>query len=267
MHPSIESKLAALEIRKNDRRKKGVILIIISCIPIIYLLMAYFNVISAPQIILPLIDVIIMLPLMILGLGVILILNPYSTTDRAFCEVIDAINMLQKSTQNELLRKHAFKKIKKAASILQPLERGKSRWYIDTRKEEQKFIRNLNTLVAPAVLDGNLEPGFLTEIALLFTDTNILGIKKMNEVLERNFEYKEAFDKSMMDNILNYYDTKIGRIMASFIMGYFIILLCTFIFSLITQQNPTIFIKERPEIILIGGATISVGLMQILKMP
>ena len=255
MQAQLEGKRFSIELAKKARRKRGAWLILAFgfLIGTFFINKYYFKNSTITEYN----AILIAFSILSLIFGLIQIFDPLNYDEKAFCKIIEAAELVEKSITNPDFRKLAYQKLNKASGYLESIDKGDGAWYSNIKEIENRFIKNLKNRVAPAVLEGELSYTNLENIALVFTDSDVNRMESINQSLEKQIEERKIPQVSNISIITTFFNTKLGKITASLLIGYILITFFSLMFVLLTNQDFKLFITNNPSIILIGGTTLS----------
>lgn len=139
----------------------------------------------------------------------------------------------------------------------------------------ERFKENLETIILPRITqqrDIEKMVTVLRSLAETFSEAlkpiTFQDIAIMNEQIEQYktrgitvaIESRPAPMRTLMRKIQ---ESTIGRVLVSLVLGYGLILIvCAFI---VLPQNLAVFVKEKPETVILGGSAIFSGIMFLWK--
>lgn len=254
MHPYLKAKLGSIEETRRESRKKGAILVLLAVLFIVIFIFNYYYIKNPAihNVFFPLFIGTIFLVIF----GIVMIFQPLNNDEIAFCKIIDASKNLEDSIMNPDLRKLAHRKVLDAAKILEYRDIGNAPWYSKIKATEKRFIHNLKTRVAPAILEGKISELLLRQYALVFTNPDIDEMEKINRVIEE-YEEIEIPETGYALTITSFLKSKIGKAISSILLGYTVMILLSLLYSLWIKKDFKLFLEENPKIILHGGAIIA----------
>lgn len=118
-------------------------------------------------------------------------------------------------------------------------------------------LENLETFLVPAAREGTLKPETLKVLAGVLSSPSMDGLRKLNSHLETNYTPDTEHDISLRETYENFRKTRQGRIIESLAFGFGIVLFFSYLYSVATQQDFSVFAKEHPEVVLLGSFTLS----------
>lgn len=257
MRKEIEKALLRLRIEGKETRKNMArnILIVFSLIAVFFFIPYFYPQLSQ----LFVIDALI-------GLfgGMYVFLNaipklyqPLRKEHQAFIKIAKAIEILEKSNE-PIAYEEAYRYVKEAYGILRGVELTKYvEWYREVNETFRQFLDNLKFVVLPAISKSNIKKEDLEAVALAVYETNPSEIKAVNHKLEKSYRKFGPPPKKveMLKKIMR--ESLIGNILGSLALGYTVVILISLIYVVATQQDFMIFLKERPDIVILGGLILS----------
>jgi hypothetical protein len=253
--------LANLEIEAKETRKKTVrnILIIVLLSVIFYLIPYDIPQLSA----MILVDVLIVIlgGIWIAFSAISTLIQPLDNESYAFKEVTKAWITLEKS-DDPIAYEEAYRCFKRAYITLSNLSLDELEWYKDTNFTLKRFFENMQLIVLPAIKNSKIKKEHLEQIALALHNTNVLKMATVNQMFEEEVEHgnyaKSAPPPKTMELLLKTFrESTIGRLIVSLIVGFGLVLIVCFIYSIGTQQDFITFAKDNPSIIILGGFGVS----------
>lgn len=266
MKREIEKALVRLEIEGRETRKTKArnILVIVAVAVLLYLIQFVYPQYSA----LLVIDALLVL---FGGFYTIIdaipsIYQPLKPEFHAFKEIARAIRLIYQSS-DPIAYKEAYRCLRHAHEILTNISLDHLEWYNETNETLERFLENLQSIVLPAITNSNIKKEHLEEIAIALYSIDPSKITEVNKTLEAETNYQksgpsqtkvEAFTKKLRE-------TTVGNIAYSLALGYSLILGICIIYVAATGQDFMTFVKERPDIIIGGGAGFFAFLVAFLK--
>jgi len=259
MHNDIEKALLRLKIEAKEIRKKMRIRIAIFSFLVIitYLIWLYFP--SQLGAFFGLWVLVIFFAGAYIFFGAIpKLFNPLSPEYIAFKSVAEAIEILEKSNE-PIAYEEAYRCIKKARNKLEyDMELSEvTSWYHSIDEILNQFFENLELIVLPEVAESNIKIEHLEEIALALSGLDIEAIKKVNATLETSYKKRPAPPRKGEILVKIFRETSVGKLLTSLAMGFGLILIISFVFAIGTEQEFMTFLRENPEIVILGGLGIS----------
>jgi len=189
---------------------------------------------------------------------------PLNAQNKAILHLINSIESLENSVADQELINDAYEHLLKAINQLELLDRGNASYYSDTRKLERAFIQNIRTLVAPAMLTGELTHITLEEIAIVFTEPNPAGMEIVNTNIENQFEPGEIPEITSEGLLYSLQETLIGKFIISIFSGFGIVLIFTWVACQISNEFAT---QVRGNLLGLFGIciTLTVGFMALMR--
>jgi len=181
----VKLKIEAKEIRIDTTRNIGIVVLLI----ILFFVLAH----NYPQCgVFLVIDLLIILIGGVIGIGLFglsSLVYPLRKEYRAFQKIADAAQILKKSADPTTYRE-ALRDVTSAHNILYDMESAKGiEWYKETNEILDKFLKNLEKIVLPAIRDSVIIPEHLEEIALAVYSLDPKQIDVVNKTLESESSY------------------------------------------------------------------------------
>jgi len=212
MLPRLEIKQQTIEKKRVKTINQGIIVFIIAVLSLLTIVIND-NIVKNPLI--PNIYFILFMIGIFFGIsGLGSLISPISNEDKAFLEILKTLEIV-KSTfivgelnkENEDILNIAYENITKAANYLKNNESFKAEatsWNLKNKDIEDRFIQNLQKIVAPAIKKNKFPPYGLEQIAFLFVDSDISKINEFNKTIEKSFIEIEPYEKiSFSHKIIN----------------------------------------------------------------
>jgi hypothetical protein len=177
--------------------------------------------------------------------GISKLIYPLQPEQRAFKKIAEATDLLEASNEE------AHDKVKDARRILDDRYLTQIEWYVETNSIFTRLLENIQLIVLPAIEESKIKKEDLEKTALAIASMNPSKAKEVNDLLEKN--YSKANPESSTAFLTEIRQSTIGRILFSLISGYGLILVVCSFYVLGTDQNFVTFLKDRPEIVIIGG--------------
>jgi hypothetical protein len=230
MDPRLEIKQKTINKKKAKALKNGVILIIVGSLSFLILIINN-SILKNPSI------YNIGWLIFIIGISCLFIGAPsvisISNEDKAFLEILKTLEIVESTFISDNLNKEnveilnmAYKYIWNAANYLKSNESFTSdatSWNLKNKDIENRFIQNLQIIVAPAVKQNKLPLYGLEQIAFLFVDSNISNINEFNKDIEKSFKEIEPYEEiSFYHKIIN---SKYGWLIKPAISGIGIVII------------------------------------------
>jgi len=259
MRKEIETKLLRLKIegREIHKEKARNILIIIVLAAVFYLIPHFYSQLSQ----LLALDALIILfgGMYIVMDGIPTLGRPLREEYRAFQKVVDAIQILEKSNE-PIAYEEAYRCLRHAYKILdvKMSELGEfPLWYNKMKEILEQYHENLELIVLPAIFDSNIEIEHLEEIALAVQSPDLQKMKAINKTLESSYRKHPKPPRKVRIFARKFRESTIGQVLSSLALGYGLIIVICFIYVSATEQDFMVLLKERPEIVILGGLGIS----------
>ncbi len=134
-----------------------------------------------------------------LGIGLIIpgvVANSINVNDRVIINLYESIELLKLSRTDSTLRISAYKKFKDAMEEVKFYRHSYVPWNSNNNEINEKFIINMNNRISPAIRKGEVNHEEIQEIALLFIDSDISDIEKINKKVEASFKDETIKDKT-----------------------------------------------------------------------
>jgi hypothetical protein len=189
----IAKRLVKLEIEAEEtRRGTARNIIVVVLLAVVFSLLSY----SYPQYgIFIFIDIMIMLIGVFIGIVVIglpILARPLRTEYRAFQRIAHATQVLEKS-QDPVAYRKVLRDVTYAYNALSGISLTKGvEWYKKTNETLDKFFKNLEMIVLPAIRDSVIRIDHLEEIALAVYSLDPAKIDAVNKTLEAESSYKKS---------------------------------------------------------------------------
>jgi len=258
MKEEIEKALVRLQIEGKETRKTKArnILIIVAVAVLLYLIQYAYPQYSA---------LLVIDALLALFGGIYIVLDaipafyqPLKPEFHAFKEIARTVQILEKSNE-PIAYEEAYRCLRHAQKILEDIDLDDLEWYAETNETLKRFLENLQSIVLPAITNSNIKKEHLEEIAIALYSIDPSRIAEVNKTLEAEKSYKksgpsqtkvEAFTKKLRE-------TTVGNIAYSLALGYGLILGICIIYVAATGQDFMTFLKERPDVVILGGGVFS----------
>jgi len=257
MQKEIEEELLRVRIIKKERLKRfGLYSLITSAIIVFFYVIPYFYL--NPSLILGIGTLLLFPSGIILAVCLTLLYSPLPARFRAFQEIAKAIEVLEKSSES-IAYEEAYRHLKKALHELRTISLETRGWYSENNKVIKHFRENLELIVLSELSTSNMKKEHLEEIALAVISGNTLKMQLVNKTLESEESYKKSEPSpSWLEKFeTRLRETKILKLLYSLVLGYGLVLAICAIYVALTEQNFMIFAREKPEIVILGGLTVS----------
>ena len=239
---TIENSLKKLKIEAKKTRKKtaSIILAFVALMAVFILIGYYYPELSPLYIITGVIGTLYMIFIAIPKL-----IRPLEPEQRAFRKIAEAIDLLEASSEE------AHDKVEAAREILNDRLLSQIGWYTEANSIFARLLENIELIVLPAIEELKIKKEDLGRTALAIVSMNPAKAKEVNDFLEKS--YTKAKPEPTTSVLTEIRQSKVGRGIGSLVLGYgLIIVVCTF-YALGTDQNLLTFMKERPDIVILGG--------------
>ena len=263
MSAQFEGRRYAIELKRNEATRKGIVLLIIGALILVPAF--YDRFVSTLPINQDVKDIIISLAGVSILFGAAFITNPLSNQDRAFFEIVEALKILEKTGRTPSLNQRAYKRILKAYKALRSLKTGKGSWYFNIKDKEKVFITNLKDRVAPAILEDKLPPVNLADIAIALQGSDIRLLENVNKQLEKQLKSKEKIERNITEFFTSRISTLSGALFFSFFTGILIPLVSIYIGTLFFKLNYILLIKENLVSVIAVCIGTSLAILAILR--
>jgi hypothetical protein len=258
MKDEIEKALVGLQIEGKEARKTKArnILIIVAFAVLFYLVPYAYPQYSALFVIFALLA--LFGGIYIVWDAIPAIYQPLKPEFYAFKEIARTVQILEKSNE-PIAYEEAYRCLRHAHRILENIDLDDLGWYDETNETVKRFLENLQSIVLPAITNNNIRKEHLREIAIALYSMDPSRIAKVNKTLETETTYKksgpsqtkvEAFTKKLQE-------TTVGNVAYSLALGYGLILGICIIYIALTGQDFMTFVKERPDVVILGGGVFS----------
>ncbi len=255
MSSPIEAKRYSIEYTIQNRKRKR---IYYSIIILFMLSLPYINDILLHIKWLDSITVIVfMLGIIIFGLFLSNILEVSTNEEKAFLHLYKTHEILEQAINNEDLRKPAYEEFMRAIEKIEAISVGDAPWYSQAISDEKKFTENLRTRVAPAILEGKVNAIEALFYMNLFLNQTTEGMRELTEKIQQRFPEREQKENNLTTQINNAISTKIGRLGFSLVSGYGLFIFIVLIYTKLTNQIFSEITRSNPNVILIGGITLT----------
>jgi hypothetical protein len=254
MRAEIKAKVASLQLEAKEVRKENTYCFFVT---IAIITLCIWIVLNYPQY-----GILILVPLF----GGIYILElisslhqPLESEFYAFQKIAKAIETLENSKE-DIFYKEAYRCVNKAYKILKSIELKNNFGLYDWSNEVfKKFLNNLRLIVLPAIDKKTIKIEHLEEIAIAIYETDTMLLNSINKKIEKEPDYKESIIRigEKISVIKKLKESKYGRVLSSLFFGYGLVLVISLIYVFGTQQDFTIFARENPEILVLGGLAAS----------
>lgn len=256
MREEIEKELVELQIVGRETRKSMGLGVLIVCLIIVFFYaVPYFY----PQFS-------VLLPIGVLafffgGMFIIFVASPtlykpLKEEFQAFQKIAKAIEILEKSNE-PIACEEAYRSLKRANKILKGIKLDSLVWYSETNETVKGFLENLELIVLPETITSTIVTEHLEDIALAVVSANPLKIEEVNKTLESNYKKHKPQPTKIDIFSRRFRESMIGKALISLALGYGLILLVCLIYVLATEQDFMVFVREKPDIVILGGLGIT----------
>jgi hypothetical protein len=238
----IENSLKKLKIQARKTRKKTAskILAVVVFMAVLILIGYYFPEFSAISVIAGVLGT-----LYVIFDAVPKFIRPLEPEYRAFRKIAEAIDLLEASNEE------AHDKVKAAHKILNGRILLHIGWYTETNSIFARLLENIELIVLPAIEDLKIKKEDLGKTALAIGNMNPAKAKEVNDFLEKT--YPKAIPEPKTAFLTEIRESTVGRILGSLVLGYGLIIVVCSLYVIVTDQNLPTFMKEKPDIIILGG--------------
>jgi hypothetical protein len=266
MRKDIEKALVEMQIEAKEIRKRTVRNIIIILVLAIFLFLVPY---TFPQLnALFGIDVLIIFfgGFYIVFEAISTLYKPLKREACAFQKIVRAIQILEKSKES-ITYEEAYRCVKNAHETLEDIELKNLEWYKETNNTIKQFLENLQLIVLPAIRNSNIKEEHLEEIALALRSVNPSEIKTVNKKLESNYEKQKPSPRKIRMFAKTFQESMIGSILYYLTLGYGLVLIICVVYVLATNQDFAIFLREKSDVVILGGLAAFSGIAFWKKKP
>jgi hypothetical protein len=249
----IKEKLMELQIEAKNTRKNTArnILVIVVLVGIFLAVGYYYPQLSALFTIGLLVA--IFGGVYIVFLGIPTLYQPLEPEQRAFKKIAKAVEVLGTSDK-PLAYEEAYNNVNDACKILNEVKLSKGiGWYKEVNRTFEHLLKILQTTVLPAIKDNLMKEKHLAEIALAIVSMNQRKVREVNKKLVLNYEKAEPEPSKVETFLTAIRQSTIGKVLGSLMLGYGLVLVVCFLYALGTGQDFMTFLKDRPDIVILGG--------------
>jgi hypothetical protein len=256
MKNDIEKALLRLDIESREIRKsKELNLGMTIAVSILLFLVIYF---------VPALFLLVLVEALLIFLGGIAavidwipsILRPLEPEFRAFKSITRAVDLLKKS-DDDLAYKEAYRHVKHAYGILKSMALYEKGWYKEINRIVDQFVENFQLYILPAIADSTIMAKDLEDIAMAIYSLKPSKIATANEMIEKTYEKGEPPQTVLEIFTKKLRETTVGNVAYSLALGYGLILGICMIYVALTGQDFMAFVKERPDVVILGGGVFS----------
>jgi hypothetical protein len=183
--------------------------------------------------------------LYIIFFGISHLVYPLQPEQRAFKKIAEATDLLEASNEE------AHDKVRDARGILNDRYLTQIGWYAETNSIFTRLLENIQLIVIPAIEESKMKKEDLERTALAIVSMNPAKAEEVNDLLEKN--YTKANPEPSTAFLTEIRHSTVGRVVGSLLLGYGLILVVSAFYVLGTGENLGTFLKERPDIVIIGG--------------
>jgi hypothetical protein len=177
--------------------------------------------------------------------GISNLIHPLQPEQRAFKKIAEAIDLLEASNEE------AHDNVEDARRILKDRYLAEIGWYVETNLIFTRLLENIQLIVLPAIDESKIKKEDLEKTALAIASMDPAKAKEVNDLLEKS--YTKANPEPSTAFLTEIRQSTVGRVVVSLVWGYGLILVVCALYVLGTDQNLATFLKDRPEIFIIGG--------------
>lgn len=177
--------------------------------------------------------------------GIPTLVHPLQPEQCAFKKIAEAIDLLEASNEE------ARSKIRDARRILSERYLTEMGWYKEINVIFGRLLENIQLIVLPAIDESKIKKEDLEKIAFAIASMDPAKAKEVNDLLEKSYtrvspEPSTAFLKEIRQST-------VGRLVFSLMSGYGLIFIVCVFYVLVTDQNLVTFLKDRPDVVILGG--------------
>lgn len=243
----LDAKINSIKMKKKKERKGYLIKYLV-----FYALMIILYYAKVPLgIILP----------MFVGVTMIIpaiILNPLEVYDRIIIKIYESIELLKLSETDPNHRITAYENFRDTMKQISFSSEDSAPWYSKVDDVTDEFIKNLQSLVSPAIREGDIDYNDLIDIALVFISSDINDITILNKQIDEklgNISFKSDEPDNIIKNIISYmtsiYSIKLVKAILSITGGFTVAFLLSYIFLRAGH-------KISPDTIYVGGTALTI---------
>jgi hypothetical protein len=177
--------------------------------------------------------------------GISNLIHPLQPEQRAFKKIAEAIDLLEASNEE------AHDKVEDARKILDDRYLTEIGWYAETNLIFTHLLENIQLIVLPAIDESKIKKEDLEKTALAIASMDPAKAKEVNDLLEKS--YTKANPEPSTALLTEIRQSTVGRVVVSLVWGYGLILVVCALYVLGTDQNLATFLKDRPDIVILGG--------------
>jgi hypothetical protein len=181
----------------------------------------------------------------VIFIGIPNVVRPLQPEQRAFKKIAEAIDLLEASNEE------ARGKIEGAHKILNDRYLTEIGWYVETNVIFRRLLENIQLIVLPAMDESKLKKEDLEKIALAIVSMNPARTQEVNDLLEKS--YTRANPEPSTTFLKEIRESTGGRVVFSLLLGYGLIIVVCSLYVLGTDQNLMTFMKDRPDVVILGG--------------
>lgn len=183
--------------------------------------------------------------------------KPLRPEQYAFQKIVKAVKVLEMSNE-PVAFEEVYGCVKNAHGILADVNLEEDvEWYKEVNETFQRLLENLQLIVLPAIHDSKIKKEHLEEIALAIASMNQAKVREVNEMLESSYEKTKPKPSGVEIFLTRIRKSTVGKVLGSLILGYGLVLVVCFLYALGTNQDFMTFLKDRPDIVIIGGLVAS----------
>lgn len=187
-----------------------------------------------------------------------IILNPLEVYDRIIIKIYESIELLKLSETDPNHRITAYENFRDIVKQISFSSEDSAPWYSKVDDVTDEFIKNLQSLVSPAIREGDIDYNDLIDIALVFISSDIKDITILNKQIDEklgNISFKSDEPDNIIKNIISYmtsiYSIKLVKAILSITGGFTVAFLLSYIFLRAGH-------KINSDTIYVGGTALTI---------
>jgi uncharacterized integral membrane protein len=271
LNPELTKKYRALEARKSENRVKYLRKFLLVLFPLVLSILILYASTSVSIALLSTIGslafIVTLLVFVFFGILSLLpaIIFPLDPLDKAFEKVYKALEYLESSPDDPLIQSQVHRLL---SSALVQLQEDGARQALLKEADDllQKTFEDLESRVIPAPASDDLK-NVVETLAELLTSPSLARMAQLNTRIEAMLQPSSApsSEISFRSAFNRFNQSKIGKLIEAFVAGPILTIIFAFFYSAFTQQDFNAFVKNNPNIIIIGAIGASGAILAYLK--